>query len=54
MTIIWDEINHNLLKTISEIAKKENTTEIKVLEDMIEKGIASREYNQPIVEKIKN
>ncbi|KZX10759.1 hypothetical protein [Methanobrevibacter curvatus] len=39
MNIIIEEINPNLLKVISEIAKKENKTETKILEDIIEKGI---------------
>ncbi|MDR0911437.1 MAG: hypothetical protein LBM96_02410 [Methanobrevibacter sp.] len=47
MSIVVDKINPNLLKTISEIAKKENKTETKVLEDIIEKGIKSKKNKIP-------
>ena len=52
MSIAVDKINPNLLKIISEIAKKENITETKVLEDIIKKGIEHIENKQPIDEKI--
>ncbi|MGL4669517.1 MAG: hypothetical protein ACRCVG_02810 [Methanobacteriaceae archaeon] len=47
MNIVFDKINPNLLKTISEIAKRENRTETKVLEDIIERGIKSKKNKIP-------
>jgi predicted DNA-binding protein len=52
MSIVVDKINPNLLKTISEIAKKENKTETKVLEDVIKKGLKSRESKELAFERM--
>ena len=47
MTITLDKLNPNLLKTISIRAKKENKTENKVLEDLIEEGLKNKESQIP-------
>jgi len=47
-----DKIDPNLLKTLSKIAKKENKTETRVLEDMIKKGIETSQ-KETLEEKIK-
>lgn len=43
MSIIMDDINPNLLKAISTLAKKKNKTETKVLEDILEKELGNAE-----------
>ena len=47
---VIENINHNLLKVISNIAKKENTTEVKVINRLLEKGIEEMEI---LEEKLK-
>ncbi|MDR0900198.1 MAG: hypothetical protein LBM26_00900 [Methanobrevibacter sp.] len=40
-------IKDDIYKTITKLAKKENTTETKVLEDIIEKGLRNTESKIP-------
>jgi len=53
LSTTFDKINPKLLKIINKIAKKENTSKTKTLEDIIERGIKNRKNNPPIDERIK-
>ncbi|MCL2115057.1 MAG: hypothetical protein FWH29_02420 [Methanobrevibacter sp.] len=54
MTIIIDDINPNLLKTIKKIAKNEKSSEKKVINEIIEKGIEIKQKNKIPPELILN
>ncbi|KZX16194.1 hypothetical protein MBCUT_10600 [Methanobrevibacter cuticularis] len=50
MSSVMDKVNPNLLKTISKIAKRENTTEEAIINESLERTIEEKEIEE---EKLK-